>query len=171
MTDGTPQALARDRSERLSPKQAAARGIAVALASTIAAFHMIWIPHKLATAPYMGGLFMALGIGALVAAVLLGVAGTRLAPLAWGFAAFFAAVPFGGYVWSRLSAWPQQEELVGNWGSALGVPSLVVEALLFVLAVAALAGAFDEASAREAHQLRGEEKSSGGSRGGEEQVA
>ena len=171
MSHGTPHVVARDRQERLSGKQAAARGVAVALASTIAAFHMIWIPHKLATAPYMAGLFTALAIGALVAAVLLGVVGTRLAPLAWGFAAFFAAVPFGGYVWSRLSPWPQQEELVGNWGSALGIHSLVVEALLFALAVAALAGAFDEASAREAQQLREEEKSSGASRRGEEQVA
>lgn len=152
-------------------KQAAARGVAVALASTIAAFHITWIPHKLATAPYMGGLFIALGIGALVAAVLLALAGPRLTPLAWGFAAFFAALPFVGYVWSRLSPWPQQEELVGNWGSALGNQSLVVEALLFVLAVAALAGAFDETSAREAHQPRGGEKRSVPSRGGEEQVA
>lgn len=171
MSDGTSHARARDHREGLSRKQGAARGVAVALASTIAAFHMVWIPHKLATAPYMGGLFMALAIGALIAAVLLGVAGPRLAPLAWGFAAFFAAVPFVGYVWSRVSPWPQQEELVGNWGSALGIQSLVVEALLFLVAVAALAGAFDEASAREAHQLHDEEKRSARSGDGQKQVA
>ena len=136
--------------DRLTPNQALSRGLAVALLGGIGAIHVMWIPHKLSEAPYMGVLFIALAVACAAGAAFLSLAGPRLTPAAWSLAAFLAAAPLASYVSSRLVAWPQQREVVGSWGSPLGTPSVLAEGALLVLAVAALSGAFGEPSVRQA---------------------
>lgn len=120
----------------LTHQESLARIVGVACLSATAAFHVIWMPHKLAEAPYMGILFIVLSAAAVFAALLLIFSGSRLGRLAWGAAALVAVAPLAGFVNSRVAELPQQAALVGDWAEPLGIPSLVVEGVLLVLAVA-----------------------------------
>jgi len=47
--------------------------------------------------------------------------------------------PIVGYVWSRSIGMPDYSDDIGNWTEPLGVASLIVEGLLLICAIAALA--------------------------------
>lgn len=81
----------------LTRQESLARILGVACLSAIAAFHAIWVPHKLAEAPYMGILFIVLSGAAVFAALLLVFSGSRLGRPAWGSAALVAVAPLVGY--------------------------------------------------------------------------
>lgn len=106
---------------------------------------------------YVGVGYHALEIAAVVAALLLL---TRAASLGWLLAVGVSLGPIVGYVLSRGPGLPHYRDDVGNWSEPLGVASLVVEAALLGLALAALSaaigplrGARSEAGGRE-HRRR-----------------
>lgn len=84
---------------------------------------------------YVQMMYYALEAAGVVAAALLL---TRQARSGWLLALGVAAGPIVGYVLSRGPGLPNYTDDVGNWTEPLGVVSLVVEGVLFILAAAAL---------------------------------
>lgn len=122
-----------DQTRRASGLMPRLAGAVLCLA--VAAIHVIdqgGIPGS-KTPAYVGVGYWALEIIGVVAAVLL-MAGVARA--GWFLAAGVAAGPFIGYVLSRGPGLPGYTDDVGNWTEPLGLVSLAVEAVLFVLAVA-----------------------------------
>ena len=85
---------------------------------------------------YVQMMYYALEAAGVVAAAALLL--TRQARLGWLLALGVAAGPIVGYVLSRGPGLPNYTDDVGNWTEPLGVVSLVVEGVLFILAAAAL---------------------------------
>jgi hypothetical protein len=109
---------------------------AVAAAAVIAAVaHVPVIGEHLEEAPYMGILFVLLTVACLVlaAAVLLWDAA-----VVYAAAAGVCAAAVLGYAATRLVAFPQLADDVGNWLEPLGVVSIVSESLAVAAATAAL---------------------------------
>lgn len=84
---------------------------------------------------YVQVMYYALEAAGVVAAALLL---TRHARSGWLLALGVTAGPIAGYVLSRGPGLPNYTDDVGNWTEPLGVVSLVVEGVLFILAAAAL---------------------------------
>jgi hypothetical protein len=84
------------------------------------------------TPTYVGIGYYLLEITGVLAALLLLSPAVRAG---WLLAIGVAAGPFIGYILSRGPGLPNYTEDKGNWGEPLGVISLVVEGVLFVLAV------------------------------------
>jgi len=63
---------------------------------------------------------------------------TRQARAGWLLTLGVAAGPIAGYVLSRGPGLPDYADDIGNWTEPLGVVSLIVEGVLFVLAAATL---------------------------------
>jgi hypothetical protein len=84
---------------------------------------------------YVQIMYYALEAAGVVAAALLL---TRQARSGWLLALGVAAGPIVGYVLSRGPGLPNYTDDVGNWTEPLGVVSLVVEGVLFILAAVAL---------------------------------
>jgi hypothetical protein len=102
--------------------------------------HLVSAPDHLQEATYIGVLFLANGAGALVAAV--GIYQDRL--WGWVLGALVAGGAFVMFIVSRLIGLPAYQEHVGMWvgdsfGDRLGIPSLIVEAPLVVLAAVVVA--------------------------------
>jgi hypothetical protein len=102
--------------------------------------HLVSAPDHLQEATYIGVLFLANGAGALVAAV--GIYQDRL--WGWLLGALVAGGAFVMFIVSRLIGLPAYQEHVGMWvgdsfGDRLGIPSLIVEAPLVVLAAVVVA--------------------------------
>ena len=84
---------------------------------------------------YVGiGFYILEVVGVITAILLLG--GTRLG---WFLAVGVAAGPLTGYILSPGPGLPYYTEDVGNWAEPLGVASLIVEGLLLVVFVSAVA--------------------------------
>jgi len=115
----------------------AARFICALLCVAVAAIHVIdqgGIPGS-KTPTYVGIGYWILEIVAVLTAIaLLAKAGAR-AP--WFVAIGVGAGPLIGYVLSRGPGLPDYSDDIGNWLEPLGVLSLVVEAILIVLALTA----------------------------------
>ena len=84
---------------------------------------------------YVQMMYYALEAAGVVAAALLLA---RQARSGWVLALGVAVGPIVGYVLSRGPGLPNYTDDVGNWTEPLGVVSLVVEGVLFILASAAL---------------------------------
>jgi hypothetical protein len=123
---------------RLAPGRTWAPRIAgAALCLAVAAIHILdqgGVPGS-KTPAYVADAYYVLEVAGAVTAALL-IAGAVRA--GWFLAAGVAAGPFIGYVLSRGPGLPSYTSDVGNWTEPLGLVSLVVEAVLFVLAATLL---------------------------------
>jgi hypothetical protein len=99
-----------------------------------AAAHIPVTPEHLREAPYMGWLFLGFTVVALVTAVAVAVRGT--VPAAFIGAGGLCATAIAAYAATRLVAFPQLGDDVGNWGEPLGVVSVVSEAAVVALSLA-----------------------------------
>jgi hypothetical protein len=100
-----------------------------------AAAHVPVIPEHLREAPYMGVLFIGFTVVAALLAVVVAVRGTASA--AFLLAGGLCAVAIATYCLTRLVAFPQLGDDVGNWTESAGVISIASEAVVVVLSVAA----------------------------------
>ncbi|AEW92378.1 hypothetical protein SCATT_00070 [Streptantibioticus cattleyicolor NRRL 8057 = DSM 46488] len=91
-----------------------------------------------ADVPFLLVGFIASAVGTGTAALLLVARAPRLG---WALGGLTALLTFVGYVVTRATPIPTDEDDYGNWLELLGVVSLVVEAIIVVMAVWALAGA------------------------------
>lgn len=105
-------------------------GAAIFLILAVGIIHLIDAPSSFDDATYKGILFVANGLGAMVAAV--GIfQGQRT--WGWGLGTLIAAGSFIAYVYSRTMGLPGLDP--DEWLEPLGVVSLVVEAAFVGLAV------------------------------------
>jgi peptidoglycan/LPS O-acetylase OafA/YrhL len=109
---------------------------AVALAALVAAVaHVPVIGEHLEEAPYMGVLFLLLTIACTVLAIGMLV---RDAPPVYAAAASVCALAVLGYAATRIVAFPQLDDDVGNWLEPLGVVSVLSECCVVAGALMAL---------------------------------
>jgi hypothetical protein len=113
----------------------ASRWWVVAAITTAAVAHIPVIAPHLGEAPYMGVLFILLTAACLAIGTAIAVTDAT-----WAYA---AAVPVCGaavigYAATRLIAFPQLADDVGNWLEPLGVVSVLTETLVVVLAAVAV---------------------------------
>jgi hypothetical protein len=128
MTQRDPDldALARDVATRATA--------AVGLAG-IALIHLLDSIDTYAETRYLFWMYVALMLACLVlAALVLRGAGRGV----WLAAGGLSALVIGGYVLSRTTGLPSADDDVGNWTEPLGIPAVVSEALMVVLAWAHL---------------------------------
>ena len=102
---------------------------AILLIMAVGLIHLIGAPQHFRAAPYLGVVFVANFIGALVAAVGL----YRDVLWGWLLGALIAGGAFVMYLISRSIGLPGYEQAVGRWFGPLGVLSLVVEALFIAV--------------------------------------
>lgn len=127
----TPSTSARLRPALHSPW----RWPVAALLVVAGAAHIPVTPEHLREAPYMGVAFATFVVVAFVTALLLAARDSRalyLFVVALGTAAVLT------YAATRMVAFPQLGDDVGNWGETLGVLSIVTESAAVVLSAAAL---------------------------------
>jgi hypothetical protein len=104
-----------------------------ALVAAIA--HVPVIAPHLDEAPYMGVLFIVLTAACLVLA---GSVLIRDVPAVYGLAILTCGLAIIGYAATRLVAFPELDDDVGNWLEPLGVLSVLAEAVVVLAAVSAL---------------------------------
>ena len=100
-----------------------------------AAAHLPVIPAHLHEAPYMGVLFVVFTVVSATMAVVVAVHGSAPAPFL--LSGVLCAAAIAAYCLTRLVAFPQLGDDVGNWGETAGVIAIVSEAIVVVLSVAA----------------------------------
>ena len=97
--------------------------------------HVPVIPEHLHEAPYMGVLFVGFTAAAAVMAIVVAVRGSAPAPFV--IAGWLCAAAIAAYCLTRLIAFPQLSDDVGNWGEPAGVVSIASEAAVVLLCLAA----------------------------------
>jgi hypothetical protein len=97
--------------------------------------HLALVPDHLDEAPYMGELFVAFSLAAFSLAALLAARPARPELLA---AAVLCAAAIVTYAATRLVAFPQLADDVGQWFEPLGVVSVLAEGGVVVLVAVAL---------------------------------
>jgi hypothetical protein len=113
-----------------------ARSVAVVGLGAVALIHLLDAPSKFQETPYLGGLYLALMAGSLVAAAILlrrDHRGTWAAVVALNAGAIVA------YSLSRTTGLPLSSGDIGNWSEPLGMAALFVEGVLVVLGASSLA--------------------------------
>ena len=85
----------------------------------------------------MGVLFMLLTTACLLLALLLAV---HDAPAVYAAAAVVCGLAVGGYIATRLVAFPEVADIVGDWLEPLGVVAILSESVVVALAIIALRG-------------------------------
>jgi hypothetical protein len=128
----------RSVSTRRTPEGFRWAGVLLLLACAL--IHLISAPDHLEETTYVGVLFLANSVGALLAAF--GIYRDRL--WGWLLGALVAGGAFVMFLVSRLIGLPGYQEHVGMWigdsfGDRLGIPSLFVEAPLIVLSAIVVA--------------------------------
>lgn len=108
---------------------------AVAALFVAAGAHVPVIPEHLREAPYMGVLFVGFTAVAVALALLLAVRGA--APMPFAMAGLLCAAAIVAYCLTRLVAFPQLADDVGNWGEPAGVVSIASESVVVALCAAA----------------------------------
>jgi len=98
-----------------------------------AAAHVPVIPEHLREAPYMGALFVGFTVVAAALAVVL--VSRRSVAMPFVVAGVLCAAAIGAYCLTRLVAFPQLADDVGNWGETAGVVSIVSEAAVLALSL------------------------------------
>jgi hypothetical protein len=106
-----------------------------ATATTAAGAHIPVIGPHLREAPYMGVLFILLTAACLAFAA---AALVQDAPLLYAASAATCTLAVVGYAATRIVAFPQLSDDVGNWLEPLGIVSITAETILITLALAAL---------------------------------
>jgi hypothetical protein len=105
--------------------------------SATAAIHMTLVPEHLREAPYAGGLFIALSVVALAAAMLLSATDHELVWLAAGAISLGALV---AYFLSRSVGLPSMSDDIGDWANPLGLAAVACETLVLGCWIARSAG-------------------------------
>ena len=100
-----------------------------------AAAHIPVIPEHLHEAPYMGVAFIAFSCATATLAV---VTATRPRPATFGLAGVVCGAAVIAYVLTRLIAFPELGDDVGNWSEPLGLVSITTEALVVMLSTLAV---------------------------------
>ena len=118
-----------------SPLHSPLRWTAAVLLLTTAATHVPLVPEHLEEAPYVGVLFIALSVAALVLAVLVMVRDT---PLVWGATGVMSLLAVVAFLASRTVGLPQIGDDVGNWTEPLGLPAVAAETLALLAAAVVL---------------------------------
>ena len=109
---------------------------AVALLVASAA-HIPVIPEHLHEAPYMGVLFVLFTAVSAALALVVAVRGSVTAPFLFSGALCAAAI--ATYCLTRLVAFPQLGDDVGNWGETAGLISIASEAAVVALSATGVA--------------------------------
>jgi len=118
-----------------TPLRSGLRLPAAAAALVAAAGHLPVMGAHLAEVPYIGWLFVGLGVTCVVAAVTLVLRDTWAA---WTGSAAVTAAAVLGYVLSRGPGLPGMDDDIGDWTNQLGLISVGAETLVVLLAAAAL---------------------------------
>lgn len=120
-----------------TPKTSPWRWVLAPAAAVAAAAHIPVIAPHLDEAPYMGALFIVLTVGCVVlaAAVL-----TRDSAAVYALALLTCGLAIIGYIATRMVAFPELDDDVGDWLEPLGVVSILAEAIVVTAAVNALRG-------------------------------
>jgi hypothetical protein len=114
---------------------ALARAMAIGALVAIAVIHMLQLPDAFASIGYLGALFIA----AVVAALLLAAVFTRTsADLVWAAAGGLAGLILLCYIISRSIGLPGFTDDTGVWDEAPGLVSMVVESFLVFVSTAVL---------------------------------
>jgi hypothetical protein len=111
------------------------RWILAAASAEAAAAHVPVVSAHLHQAPYMGILFVAL---VAVCTVLAVAAVVRDSAAVYAGAALTCGLAIVGYVATRVVAFPQLSDDVGNWLEPLGIVSISAETTVVLAAAAAL---------------------------------
>lgn len=117
------------------------RAAAVLALLVTSATHVPLIRMHLEEAPYVGWLFIALSVVAVLLAVVLLVADT---PMAWAATGVVGAASILAFLISRTVGLPQIHDDIGNWSEPLGYPALTAEVIATVAAVVTLVRAARE---------------------------
>ena len=134
------QVLSRRRARSLpAALRAPQRWVLAGAALVAAAAHVPVIAPHLDEAPYMGVLFIVLTAACSVLAV---AAVVRDARPVYALAAVTCGLAVAGYAATRLVAFPQLGDDVGNWLEPLGVVSVAAELVVVAAAVSALRRTF-----------------------------
>src|SRR3954451_25421600 len=112
------------------------RSVAVVGLVGVAVTHPVDLPDKLREAHYMAAMFCALSAASVVLAG--AVASGRHVEAALLAGGVLSALTIVGYVLSRTVGLPQLEDHAGMWMDPAAIVSLVCEATLVALAIAAL---------------------------------
>lgn len=119
----------------LTSLHAPQRWVLAGAAAAAAAAHVPVIAPHLDEAPYMGVLFVVLTAACSVLAV---AALVRDARPVYALAALTCGLAVAGYAATRLVAFPELGDDVGNWLEPLGVVSVAAELVVVAAAVSAL---------------------------------
>ena len=112
-----------------------ARMVAIASLGGIALVHVLQLPDAFRAIDYLGLLFIA----AIVLALVLAAALTRMSDARmWAATGALPALLLIGYVLSRTSGLPGFSDDVGEWSEPLGLVSMVFEGLLVCLSATVL---------------------------------
>lgn len=122
-------------SPALRALRAPQRWVLAGAAAVAAAAHVPVIAPHLAEAPYMGVLFVLLTAACSALAV---AALVRDARPVYALAALTCGLAVAGYAATRLVAFPQLGDDVGNWLEPLGVVSVAAELVVVAAALSAL---------------------------------
>lgn len=90
-----------------------------------------------ADVPFLVGGFIATAVGTAAGALLLLTRGPRLGWVVGGLTALLTTI---GYIVTRATPVPTDEDDYGNWLEPLGICSLVIQGIVIVMAVVALSG-------------------------------
>jgi peptidoglycan/LPS O-acetylase OafA/YrhL len=115
-----------------------ARAVAVVALGAVALIHLIDAPSKFQETPYVGGLYVALMAGALLAAAILLRRDDRRT---WAAVVALNAGAIVAYALSRTTGLPLSSHDIGHWGEPLGTAALFVEGVLVVLGATSLSEA------------------------------
>jgi hypothetical protein len=108
---------------------------------TVGVIHVLEIQGQLSGAVWLSVGFILLGvISPIVGLWLL----ARPSPAAWQFSALVCLAAFGGYVLTRSVPVPGDTGDDGNWLEPLGVASLMIEAIVIILAAFVLASIYGD---------------------------
>lgn len=116
-------------------QHARARWVLAAAAVIAALAHLPVIGHHLEEAPYMGVLFIVLTAACVSLAA---VATVRDAPVVYALAILTCGLAILGYAATRIVAFPELGDDVGDWLEPLGVLSVLAEAVVVAAAVTGL---------------------------------
>jgi hypothetical protein len=130
-------------------EQPVARLIGAAALLTGAGLHLVFVPGY--SLPVLDGLFTASAAGMVLGAVFLIAPAPRLGWLIGGVTAFLT---FLGYILTRTTGLPGVLTAIGAWFYPLGIPSLIVEAITFCLAIWALTDRYGLNKERLSAELR-----------------
>jgi hypothetical protein len=111
------------------------RWLIIALLFVASLAHVPVIPDHLKEAPYMGVLFTLFTVGAFGLAALLAA---RPSPALYPLAGLFCAAAVVAYAATRLVAFPELADDVGNWTEPLGLVAVAAELGVVLLSTVAV---------------------------------